>query len=290
MTRPTQTLPGAPVALIERSWPGLVFGRYRENIRDGVEWPMQDDRHTIILHEGGRMNRLESELDGSGHIVGGAMAGEVWSVPQGRRYATSAQGGVVTYAVMKLDEARLREAMGSRSGPIELIGCLGRYDPFLLRAVERLGEMSGTSGDLASLGADHLAHSIGAHILMRYRADADRALSKVRRRNELPPQAARRLGDYIADNLSQTIRLEDMATVAGMSEHQLLDGFALHFGTTPAQYVLRQRLRWVRSLLAETVLSITDIAFRTGFASHSHLTTRFRTEYGLTPSAFRKGI
>ncbi|GLQ20438.1 helix-turn-helix domain-containing protein [Algimonas porphyrae] len=235
MTRPTQTLPGAPVALIERSWPGLVFGRYRENIRDGVEWPMQDDRHTIILHEGGRMNRLESELDGSGHIVGGAMAGEVWSVPQGRRYATSAQGGVVTYAVMKLDEARLREAMGSRSGPIELIGCLGRYDPFLLRAVERLG-------------------------------------------------------DYIADNLSQTIRLEDMATVAGMSEHQLLDGFALHFGTTPAQYVLRQRLRWVRSLLAETVLSITDIAFRTGFASHSHLTTRFRTEYGLTPSAFRKGI
>lgn len=284
------TLPGSPVTLVERRWPGLSFGRYRENIRAGVEWPVLDDRHTLILHIAGRMERLESELDGSGRIQGGAMAGEVWSIPKEHRYATSAQGGVITYAVLKIDASALRQHIGTRGGDLDLIGCLGRYDPFLLQSTERLSEMSQTSGDLAAMGADHLARGIGAHILMRYAADADRAPLKVRRRSELPAQAATRLADYINDNLSGTIRLADMATVAGMTEHQLLAGFRQRFGTTPVHYVLTQRLRRVRTLLSESALTITDIAYQSGFSSHSHLTSAFKRAYGMTPSAFRRAV
>lgn len=285
----TSNLPGAPVALVERSWPGLSFGRYRENIRAGVEWPIRDARHTFVVHIDGRMDRMESELEGSGSIRGGALPGEVWSVPAQHRYATSAQGKVITYSVLKVDEAALRASLGSRSHAVELMGCLGKRDPVMLQMVQGMSALATTSGDIARLGLENMARGLGAHILTQYRADTGRALQAVRRRNELPEKAAARLSDYITDSLGGRITLAELSAVAGMSEHQLLEGFALHFGDTPAQYILRLRMRRVRHLLATTTRTITDIALSTGFSSASHLSTAFKARVGCTPSAYRAG-
>ncbi|MGB6228502.1 MAG: AraC family transcriptional regulator [Litorimonas sp.] len=286
---PKPLLTGQPVTLVERLWPGLSFGKYRENIQDGVEWPVSDERHTIIIHMDGRMDSMESELEGGGWINGRAMRGEVWSVPAGRRYVTAARGRTVTYGVLKVDESAMRDALGSRLGPVDLQGCLGRHDPILFRLAEGLGQMCGTTGDIARLGADHLAYGMGAHILTRYRQDADRAPRQIRRHNELPPKAALRLRDFIEDNLAEPLTLDGMSAVAGMTEHQLLEGFRLHFGTTPAQYVLDRRMRRARAMLADTVMSVTQIALCCGFSSSSHFATSFRKRVGCTPSQYRDG-
>lgn len=277
-----------PVTLLEESWPGLSFGRYRENIREGVEWPVQDDRHTLILHLDGRMERLESELEGSGSIRGGAIAGEVWSVPRGARYLTSAKGGVVTYAVVKLDVGATAKWLGARGSEFELDGFLGRYDPFLRQAVHQLGAMRSQSGDMARLGAHHTAQAIAAHVLTHYRSGKDRSAFKTRRRYELPHPAVMRLTDFIAANLGASIALHQLADVAGMSEHQLLEGFRLEFGTSPMQYVIEQRLRRAREQLAHTAKPIAQIAVECGFSSHSHLTKLFSNRLGINPSEFRR--
>ncbi|WP_447971870.1 helix-turn-helix domain-containing protein [Nitrospira sp. M1] len=62
------------------------------------------------------------------------------------------------------------------------------------------------------------------------------------------------------------------------------------FGTTPAQYIITQRLRRVQSLLVNGKDDITSIAHATGFSSHSHLTTTFKKHLHITPSQFRQSI
>ena len=277
----------SPVTLMEENWAGLQIARYRENISAGVEWPIMDERHTLVLHLGGTMNRLESELEGSGSIRGGATTGEVWSIPQHHRYSTSAEGGVISYAVIKIDPAVFGKSLGSKATNIELEGFLGRFDPFLLQAVGRLGEMAHRTGDLAALGSEQLARAIGTHVLLHYRESSDRSVFVRRRNSDLPLKAVKRLTEFIHDNLAERITLSMLADVAGMNEHQLLSGFRQEFGTTPMQYVLDQRLRLAQAHLARTGLTIIQIAMKSGFSSHSHLTRAMKDRTGLTPSAFR---
>lgn len=288
MSRSNFNDPGSPVPLVERNWSGLSFGRYRENIRGGVEWPILDKRHTLVLHLGGAMERLESELEGCGSIRGGAISGEVWSIPGDRRYATEAKGHVVTYAVVKFDPKVAAQWLGSRADQIEVSGFLGRYDPFLLQAVNALSRMAQSTGDLAALGSEQMARAICAHVLMQYRPAGDRSSFVPRRKSDLPYISVRRVTEFIHENLGETIRLRDIADVAGMSEHQLLEGFRTEFGTTPLQYIIEQRLRAAKALLARSAKTVTEVAHETGFSSHSHLTRAFGKRNGVTPREFRR--
>ena len=56
---------------------------------------------------------------------------------------------------------------------------------------------------------------------------------------------------------------------------------------TPTQYFLKARLQRARHLLQFSVLSVTEIAIATGFASISHFTRRYTELYGRTPTAER---
>jgi AraC family transcriptional regulator len=73
-----------------------------------------------------------------------------------------------------------------------------------------------------------------------------------------------------------------------MNTHNLLVAFRLSFGTTPAQYVLAERLRRVRWLLHHTPLSIAAIAAETGFSSQSHLCIQFKLKEKVTPMQYRR--
>jgi AraC family transcriptional regulator len=75
-----------------------------------------------------------------------------------------------------------------------------------------------------------------------------------------------------------------------LNVHQLLIAFRRNFGTTPAQYILTQRLRRARWHLLNGNADIADIAFDCGFASHSHLSAAFKRDTGITPRQFRDGL
>ena len=86
---------------------------------------------------------------------------------------------------------------------------------------------------------------------------------------------------FIHERLAEPLSLVELAGAARMSTHQLLAAFRRAFGTTPAQYIISQRL------LLEGRSDITTIALQAGCASHSHLTATFRARAGCTPSEFR---
>lgn len=68
----------------------------------------------------------------------------------------------------------------------------------------------------------------------------------------------------------------------------LSDLFSSIEGKTIEQYFLQQRIERVKELLVYDELSLTQIAWQTGFSSVHHLSAQFKKLTGLTPTHFKK--
>jgi AraC family transcriptional regulator len=109
--------------------------------------------------------------------------------------------------------------------------------------------------------------------------------SRTRRRvRDTVNAACQLLGLHLGDRL----QLDDVAEAVNVSPFHLIRLFREVTGTTPHSYREQLRLRTACALLAEPDARLTDIAQRTGFFSHSHLTTRFTRSFGMSPSTARE--
>jgi AraC-like DNA-binding protein len=68
----------------------------------------------------------------------------------------------------------------------------------------------------------------------------------------------------------------------------LAQEFKRVYGTTVGQFSRSLRLEQARKLLAETREPISSIAVKTGFYDPAHFSRVFRSQFGLTPSEFRR--
>jgi transcriptional regulator GlxA family with amidase domain len=78
-----------------------------------------------------------------------------------------------------------------------------------------------------------------------------------------------------------------LAQVSGVSEAHFARSFKQAFGIPPHRYLLTRRIERAVALLRDTDLSITDIAFETGWASLGTFGRTFRDITGDSPSELR---
>ncbi|MBW6457842.1 MAG: AraC family transcriptional regulator [FCB group bacterium] len=57
---------------------------------------------------------------------------------------------------------------------------------------------------------------------------------------------------------------------------------------TIEKFIVRQKIEKVKELLFYNELTLSEIAYRLGYSSVSHLSAQFKKETGLTPTAFKK--
>ena len=272
---------GAPAVVRSQTrceWPEMVLHYARESIRRPTDWEIREDRNVIIVHLGGEMKELETQLDGRCGSVGPATPGEIWSIPSGRDYASYALGGEIEFAVLYLTESTISEG-------IEIEALSGARDDALHSMARRLVRSSITDSDTGRMESETLVESISTHIYSRY------AISGTEKRQipakRLSSLQARMIREYVWENVATQITLAEISTLLQMTTHELLRAFREVFRTTPAQYVIAQRLRRAQWLLLYTDWDITRIALESGFSSHSHLTSTFKNRLGYPPSRFR---
>jgi AraC family transcriptional regulator len=161
------------------------------------------------------------------------------------------------------------------------------YFQMLISEFNRSAESEHRADALFVTQAEHLL----IHHLLRWHSDAASkdatALQRLPGVNPLRPATMNRVQEYVAANLASDITLADLATIACMSIGHFLRAFRAALGTTPYQYVLEQRLRRASSLLRTTTLPITRIATECGFKTPAHLSSKFRSRVGATPSRYR---
>lgn len=86
---------------------------------------------------------------------------------------------------------------------------------------------------------------------------------------------------------SARVTLRDLAAEAGLSSYHFLRTFERVTGLTPHQYVRRARLRDAAMRLAVEPAKVIDIAYESGFGDVSNFNRAFRTEFGVSPRAYR---
>jgi len=79
-----------------------------------------------------------------------------------------------------------------------------------------------------------------------------------------------------------------LAEVSGVSEAHFARSFKRAFGIPPHRYLLTRRIEQAVTLLRDTDLSITDIAFVTGWESLGTFGRIFRDITGQSPTALRR--
>lgn len=95
---------------------------------------------------------------------------------------------------------------------------------------------------------------------------------------------------YVHERFGDSIRVSELAALAGCTEAQLERRMKRLFGVTATQYVLRVRVDAAARLLAESDESIASIAARCGFYDQPDFTRRFARLASLTPAQFRLAL
>jgi transcriptional regulator GlxA family with amidase domain len=93
---------------------------------------------------------------------------------------------------------------------------------------------------------------------------------------------------WLTDNLHTNLTLADIAERGSMSTRSLSRHFRRQTGTTPLQWLNRQRVRRAQQLLQETDHSVEQIGELVGFTSPTAFRGCFRQIVGVSPRDYRR--
>ncbi|MBD0832578.1 hybrid sensor histidine kinase/response regulator transcription factor [Aestuariibaculum sediminum] len=96
------------------------------------------------------------------------------------------------------------------------------------------------------------------------------------------------MNHIINDNLDNSnFSVEQLAENLNVSRVQLYRKVKAILGVSISDYIQNMRMEKAKSLLETSGLSISEIAYATGFSSPSYFSTNFKNTYKITPKAFR---
>lgn len=97
-------------------------------------------------------------------------------------------------------------------------------------------------------------------------------------------RAIRMMDSFALEELS----IHDLADKLGIGERWLRELFQQQVGASPQSILMTRKLDTAKNLLDKSSLSITDIAFSSGFQSIRRFNDAFKARFHKTPSEFRK--
>lgn len=95
---------------------------------------------------------------------------------------------------------------------------------------------------------------------------------------------------WLRDRLGEPVTLAEIARHAGTSTRTLNRRFREQTGTTPLQWLLRQRVHHAQELLETTSLSVEEIAGHCGFGTAVALRQHFANHVRTSPAAYRRAF
>lgn len=168
------------------------------------------------------------------------------------------------------DRAGLEQRHQIRDAQIEHIA-------FALDAHNAEGRSSGL------LYEESLGLALAVHLLGRF-------TTPQRAPRGLPLPQLRRVKEFIDVHLDQTLTLERLATVAGVSASHLKTLFKRSTGLPVHEYVTQCRVERARTLLQRGDLPASQVALDAGFSHQSHMARCMRRVLGVTPTSIARGL
>lgn len=93
---------------------------------------------------------------------------------------------------------------------------------------------------------------------------------------------------YVEDNISRSdLSVEELAKNMGMSRVHLYKKITALTGKTPIEFIRLMRLKRATQYLAESQLTVAEIAYRLGFNNPKYFSKYFKEEFGILPSEYQ---
>lgn len=171
----------------------------------------------------------------------------------------------------------MRGAAGARAPSLETVvsSVLALLDCARLE-IDRNGEAARASLDQAAV---LLLGEIRRRPVKALKTRSDRSLTE---------NQARKVRQYIDDQLGHRILVSDLGALASCSAGHFARAFKGTFGTTPHAYLTRRRLERACFLMVTSRAPLSDIALACGLTDQPHLCKVFREILGKTPAVWRR--
>ena len=97
-----------------------------------------------------------------------------------------------------------------------------------------------------------------------------------------------RVCEYIDENISEKLTVEDLAQVARQNRTALSTKFKNTVGMTPHKFIIQRRIARAEDLLRNSKHTITEISAICGFSDLAHFCHVFKRCHGVSPQQFNK--
>lgn len=103
-------------------------------------------------------------------------------------------------------------------------------------------------------------------------------------------ECIKRMIAYIQENYRENITLDSVCRAGGVGRTACTKLFSKYVNSTPIDYLRHYRISKSIELLTATDLTVTQIAYETGFSGASFFAKTFRKVTGITPCQLRSGF
>ena len=134
---------------------------------------------------------------------------------------------------------------------------------------------------------DHLLQGLCVYMASTYGGSQKRPVIV---RGALAPLQQRLATQMLRERLIEGVSINELAEACGLSAGALARGFKKSTGVSPHQWLLSRRVDLALDLMADTDVSLAEIAFNAGFSDQSHFSRVFTQKMGLAPGAWRKSL
>lgn len=211
------------------------------------------------------------------------------SISSSPEIVASRQYGESMVFPLLIDNSTMQRVCEDTAGDrqIELIQNAAVEDQTLRNLLWAMAEDLRAGCPAGRIFGESLASAIAAYAANKYSVWSARF---PKYRDGLPLGCLKNVLEYIHANLDSDLGVAEIARVALISPYHFGKLFKRSTGHTLHQYVLEQRIRKARSLLAFSNKGLAEIAFMVGLANQSHFTTVFKKKLGVTPGYYRSQV
>lgn len=277
---------------VELQWPGLFARRWRmPRVVDRFLVPATPEPH-ISCNLGGRAEFRERDLGGA-WTTRTINAGDLFVTRSSTPYEVqfqSPQGeeldNLSLHIAVEPFLAALKARYPGRADGVDVVDYFGR-DQLLWPICQTCAELlaAGIPGKSPRVAA--LTQLLAAHIVEQY---TKRTVEAHGYGGGVPIRLLRKVQYFVAENLAEEISIERLAELVELSPSHFAHVFKATTGTTPLQFVTRERITHAQQLMRETTRTVIEIGLEVGYTSPSHFAQVFRRVAGVTPTRFRNSL
>lgn len=97
-----------------------------------------------------------------------------------------------------------------------------------------------------------------------------------------------RASEYVKNNITKNIKIDQLANVAQMSRNYFRDLFKEQYGVTPKKYIIKEKIKSACMILSESNYTVKQVSDYLGYSDPYAFSKQFKLVMGCSPSQLTK--